>query len=162
MKNIYKKILIFMGFITVFTLFFMEEAFTRNRFMTAENTSVEVKYSLKRGSITQDYEIFINNKGEVVVYEHNSFAKEENRPMVKNAKLAQEQLTRFKQFIIDSNVFELDNEYLVNSDTIEYDNERLKFTLDGKVKDIVISMANPPARLKQIIKKIEEIKALAK
>ncbi|MDP2924378.1 MAG: hypothetical protein Q8O30_11790 [Candidatus Omnitrophota bacterium] len=162
MRRIYRKVAIFLYFILACNLFFTQDSFSRSHFILAEQTSVDVSYSLKKGSLTQDYEIIITNKGDVIISEYNYFDKLDGKPIIKNGKLPEMQLKEFKEFIIDSDVFQLENEYIVSTKTIEDDNERLKFTIDGHVKDIVMSVTTVPPRLRQIIKKIEEIKSQVK
>jgi hypothetical protein len=124
-----------------------------------ENTHIDVVYSVKKYSLTQDYDIIIKDKGEVILYQYNYYDKAEGKPVIKNGKIPPDELQGFKEFIIDSDVFNFENDYVANIKTTELSSERIKFTIDGKIKEIVISAATIPARLRAIIERIEQIKS---
>lgn len=127
--------------------------------MLSEGTRIEVVYSVKKYSLTQDYEIIINNKGDVIVYRHDYYDNLEGKPIIKNGKIPADELQDFKEFIMESDVFGFDNDYVANANAVELGSERIKFTINREVKEIVISAATVPARLRAIIERIEEIKA---
>jgi hypothetical protein len=128
----------------------------------SERTRIEVAYKVNKHSLTQDYEIIINNKGEVVLYQHNYYDNLDGKSVIKNGKINPDDLRDFKEFIMESNVFGFDNDYVANINAAELGSERIKFTINGEVKEIVMAATTVPARLRAIIDRIEQIKSSIK
>lgn len=115
---------------------------------------ISIFYSVKKHSLTQDYEIIITNRGKVIVSENNSY----DRPKVYNAQLSESELNGLADFILNADIFQFRNEYVADKDFIDLDGERLKITIGRRTKQIVISAVSGPPKIRAIINKIEEIR----
>lgn len=115
---------------------------------------ITIFYSVKKHSLTQDYEIIITNRGDVVVSENNYYDK----PKVYNAKLSEVELNTLADFILKTDIFQFKNEYVADKDFIDSDGERLKISIGKRTKQIVISAVTGPAKIRAIINKLEEIR----
>jgi len=115
---------------------------------------ISVFYSVKKHSLTQDYEIIITNRGEVIVSENNYYDK----PKVYNAKLSEAELNTLADFILKTDIFQFKDEYVADKDFIDSDGERLKIRIGNRTKQIVISAVTGPSRIRAIINKLEEIR----
>ncbi|MCK9614390.1 MAG: hypothetical protein M0R48_02665 [Candidatus Omnitrophica bacterium] len=115
---------------------------------------ITIFYSVKKHSLTQDYEVIITNRGKVIVSENNYYEK----PKIHNAKLSDSELNTLCNFIIKTDIFQFKNEYITDKDFIDLDGERLKITIGKRTKEIVISSTSVPPKIRAIINKIEEIR----
>jgi len=122
-------------------------------------TKFQVRYSVKRSSLTQDYEVLINNKGVVVVSSNDYYTNPELPHIVKTGKLTAEEFADFKNFVINVGVFQFQNEYIANGNMVELSSERIKFVIGNKTKEIVVSSTTAPPKLRAIIQRIEELKS---
>jgi len=82
-----------------------------------------------------------------------------DKSKVLNGKLSKGELNALKDFIISANISNFDNEYLIDKDFIKLDSERLRITIDGKTKDILISSSSVPPELQAIINAIKKYRA---
>lgn len=115
---------------------------------------ISIFYSVKKHSLTQDYEVIITNRGQVIVSENNYYDK----PKVYNTKLSESELNGLADFILKADIFQFKNEYIADKDFIDLDGERLKISIGKKTKQIVISAVAAPPKIRAIINKIEEIR----
>jgi hypothetical protein len=114
---------------------------------------IDISYSVKKHSLTRDYEIIIKNNGDMILLQSNDYS---NKPKIINGKLSEGELQGLKEFIIKANVSNFDNEYVVDNDLIALDSERLKITVDGRKKDILISSSSVPPKLQAIVNAIKK------
>lgn len=126
------------------------------------SSNIEAFYSIKRGSLKQDWEIFIAKDGMVTVVDKDYYSKLKPTINTKSKKLSDREFNDFKRIVIKGKVFDLDNEY-VGSDIdilnlMDVDNERIKLIINGRVKEIVVCLSQIPPRLQRIIDKITAIK----
>lgn len=138
---------------------FAKEPLRFREAVLSKGTRIEVSYKVKRSSLTQDYEIIITNNGDVILHQPNNFDKLDGKPTVKNSKLLPEELRDFREFIMESDLFSFDNDYVVSAQTAEVDSQRLKVSINGQVKEIIMSATTLPQGLRAVIERIEEIKA---
>ena len=117
---------------------------------------MDIFYSVKKQSLTQDYEIIIKNNGDVFLSLNNDYS---NKSKVINGKLSANEIDGLKEFIINANISNFDNEYLADKDFIALDSERLKITIDGHTKDILISSTSIPPKLQSIVNAIKKYRA---
>jgi hypothetical protein len=117
---------------------------------------IDISYSVKKQSLTRDYEIIINNNGNVILLQNNDYS---GQPKILNGNLSSGELQGLKEFIINANISNFDNEYLMDKDFIVLDSERLKITIDGRTKDILISSSTVPSELQSIINAIKKYRA---
>ena len=115
---------------------------------------ISIFYSVKKHSLTQDYEVIITNRGKVIVSENNYY----ETPKIHNLELSKAELEGLCDFIIKADIFQFKNEYITDKDFIDLDGERLKISIGKKTKEIVISSAPVPPKIRAIINKIEEIR----
>lgn len=115
---------------------------------------ISIFYSVKKHSLTQDYEIIITNRGDVIVSENNYYDK----PKVYNAKLSETELNTLADFILKTDIFQFKDEYVTDKDFIDSDGERLKISIGKRTKQIVISAVTGPAKIRAIINKLDEIR----
>ncbi|MDD4954921.1 MAG: hypothetical protein PHP17_02650 [Candidatus Omnitrophica bacterium] len=115
---------------------------------------ISIFYSVKKYSLTQDYDILITNRGDVIVHEKDYYDKRK----VYNAKLSESELNALADFILKADIFQFKNEYVVDKDFIDSDGERLRITVGKRTKQIVISSATGPVEIRAIINKLEEIR----
>jgi hypothetical protein len=154
-----KRIYFFSGFIFCFSFSFLQLPCPPYQApVFAKSHEISVYYSVKKNSLTQDYEVIITDKGDVIVYQNNKYDK----PKVLNAKLSDDEWDALRELILDAEIFEFENKYVAKDNFIELDSVRLKITIDRRVKDIVISAATCPPKMQGIIDKIEAIKSRMK
>lgn len=115
---------------------------------------ISIFYSVKKHSLTQDYDIIVTNRGRVIVSERNYYDK----PKIYNSKLSESELNALADFILKADIFQFKNEYTADKDFIDLDGERLKITIGKKTKQIVISSQTGPAVIRAIINKLEQIR----
>lgn len=152
-----KHIYIFTGF--VFGLFFFvpQSSFSQyQRPYFEREHQIDISYSVKKQSLTHDYELLITNNGDLILLQSDNYS---NKPKVLNGKLPKGELKALKDFIISANISNFDNEYLIDKDFIKLDSERLRVTIDGKTKDILISSSSVPPELEAIINAIKKYRA---
>jgi hypothetical protein len=160
-----KKII---GLVTVFSLTvcsgtaFAQKSYRLYKPILSASTRIEVSYFLRRSSLLGDYDIVITNKGDVILSGHDYFNSLSAKTVVKNAKLSPQQLEDFREFIVDSNIFQYDETYVVNCKAVQLDSQRLRVSINGKVKEIIISAATIPQGLRTVIERIEQIKSRIK
>lgn len=152
-----KHIYIFLSAIFCFVCLTPPSSFSQyQRAYFEKDHQIDISYSVKKQSLTQDYEIIINNNGVLFLLQNDNYS---NKPKVINGKLSNGELEGLKEFIINANVSNFDNEYLIDKDFIKLDSERLRITLDGKTKDILISSSSVPPELQAIINAIKKYRA---
>ena len=100
--------------------------------------------------------MIITNNGDLILLQSDNYS---NKPKVLNGKLPKGELKALKDFIVSANISNFDNEYLIDNNFIKLDSERLKITLDGRTKDILISSSSVPPKLRAIINAIEKYRA---
>ena len=115
---------------------------------------ISIFYSVKKHSLTQDYEIIITNRGRVIVSENNYY----ETPKIHNAKISDSELDTLHNFILKADIFQFKNEYIADKDFIDLDGERLKISIGKRTKEIVISSTSVPPKIRAIINRIEEIR----
>jgi len=115
---------------------------------------ISIFYSVKKHSLTQDYDVIITNRGQVIVSEKNYYEK----PRIHNAKLSEAELNALADFILKTDIFQFKDEYVADKDFIDLDGERLKISIGKRTKQIVISAVTGPPKIRAIINKLEEIR----
>ncbi len=152
-----KHICIFVSFFFCFLSVALQNASSQSPLPYYERDHrVEISYSVKKQSLTQDYELIITNNGDLILLQNNDYSKQ---PKVLNGKLSSAELEGLKDFIVRANIFNFDNEYLIDEDFIKLGSERLKITIDGRTKDILICSSTVPPELEAIINAIKKYKA---
>lgn len=119
---------------------------------------VDVFYSLRDGSITQDWDIFIDDKGMITLVEKDFYHSLRPPINIKSKKLPPAELVDFKNFILASDVFQFEDYYVGSADAMDWASKKLKFNIGKMRKEIVISVSDIPRGLEDIIHKIENIK----
>lgn len=145
--------------IVIMSLLVLPVVFAQQPSYEGSIVKFQVRYSVKRSSITQDYEVLINNKGVVVVSINDYYTNPESPHIVKTGKLSAEEFQDFKSFVINTGVFQFQNEYIASGTMVELSSERIKFVIGNKTKEIVIGSTTAPSKLRAIIQRIEEIKS---
>lgn len=114
---------------------------------------ISIFYSVKKHSLTQDYEAIITNRGNVIVSHNDRY----DSPKVYNAKLSEKELNVLQDFIMKADIFQYKDNYIVDKDFVKMDKEKLKIKIGNRTKTIVISSASAPPKIRAIINKIDEI-----
>ncbi|MFA5272426.1 MAG: hypothetical protein WC412_08860 [Candidatus Omnitrophota bacterium] len=152
-----KHIYIFLSF--VFCFFFTAQSTSYPQYRQSyfeQEHQIDISYSAKKHSLTRDYEIIVKNNGDMILLQSNDYS---NKPKIIYGKLSEGELEGLKEFIIKANVSNFDNEYLADNDFIALDSERIKITIDGRAKDVLISSSSVPPKLQAIINAVKKYRA---
>jgi len=110
-------------------------------------------------SLNESYETFIDDNGNVIIFESDYFDLEKNNPKnVITKTLSEKEIKELKSFILNADVFNLKDEYISSPVLIKERSDTLTFVIDGKIKKILCSNANLPISLSKIIDKIQDIR----
>lgn len=121
-------------------------------------STIEVVYSTHWGPLVANYEITINNEGDMTLIDNLARIESEK---TKTAKLSAKELQELKESVIKASVFKFTTDYSCRINCILDGLSRsLEFKIDGKTKKITNYEKSFPDELETIIKKIEDLKCL--
>ncbi|MBU2103167.1 MAG: hypothetical protein ABH865_08180 [Candidatus Omnitrophota bacterium] len=131
----------------------------RERLVTEADYNIDVKYMLKGGSLTKDYDLSVSSNGMVTVVNKDYYTNERVTSVVRSGQLSPEELADLKRLILEINVFRFNDEYISEPhNQLGWRGEELYVTVNGKTKKILLSAASFPVELGQLIRRITEIK----
>jgi len=111
--------------------------------------------------LEDSYEVFIDDNGNVIIFERDYFDLEKRTPKnVTTKTLSEKDIKELKSLILEADIFNLKDEYVIdgNIELIKERSDTLTFVIDGKTKKILCSNANLPISLSKIINKIQDIR----
>lgn len=119
---------------------------------------IDVYCSVRDGSITQDYEVFIDDSGMVTVVEKDYYHKLRTPRVIKSRKMSPQESMAFKNLIVKTDVFQFEDDYVGSADAMDLASKKLKFNIGQRKKEIVVSVSDIPPELEDVMDRIEEIK----
>ncbi len=123
------------------------------------NPTVQIISSLYSGWTGGGAQLTINNDGSVIYEMQPGRTSVDETKITKTIQLSNKELQEIKALVIDSNVFNYEDNYDCKSDCpTDGPSEGIIFIIDGKEKIISLSIRrNTPESLEQIIKRIDSI-----
>ncbi len=125
-----------------------------------EDWKIKIFYSAKYPSLTQDFEMFIDQNGVVHLFLKDYFNAENKNPKinVKTKRLSKEEFLSLKEKVWRADIFNLKDEYIESPSPLNFHSQNLIITIDGRTKKILIGTSSLPLRLSNLILKLREIK----
>lgn len=120
-----------------------------------EVPTIEIYYHTSWGPLVADYEINIDNEGDITLTDNSPQLPQS---VQKTVKLSEDELKELKELIIKADVFGFKDDYsCISNCVVDGTSRALIFKIDGETKDISSYEGSLPDELGAIIAKIQQI-----